>query len=393
MTKYLYWGPHPWEKDGGAVVNYYNLLKQNELRPRDEYWGLPKVYEEYDGSALPWVNVPPFMSTEQIPQLMMGQEIPLLNIFHIGPVDFEKIIGPVHSIGGKIVLHQTIHWPDDTVLKSEMLNEFDMIVAPTMYAYRIFQTLKNISPEKLRYIPHGVDTDKFQKRPTILERKFGKKKGQKVILYSGRLSFWKGVHQIIPIMRPLIKEYDPIFIIRGGYFWGEKEGKALAHIFTRMSKNNPNIFFLPEWQPPAFMEELYAMTDILLFPSGHEGFGVPLIEIQAVEGVPVTTALANHTEILGRNGYVGLLMEPTKKVGEVNDGTPIKVPTSDQIYGQVKWLLENPDEAEIMGRRGRQNVLERFDLTKVCRQWLELYDEMIPEDYNMDMAMRDKLLE
>jgi len=392
MRRWCWWAPMPWEMDGGAVVTYYQLQKMNMLSPRDEHWAVPKVYEELSPQSLPWVNIPIHAETDHIPELMHKVDTPLLNMFHIGHAEFEKIIDPVHDIGGKILLWQTIHWPDDTILQSNRLEDIDVIVTPTEFAKRVFNVVRRIPLEKMVTIPHGVDLQKFYKRPTILRQKLGIKSHQKVILYSGRLSLWKGVHAIPSLIRPIVKDYDSVFIIRGGSFAGNPEGMALHQLFQKIASNNPNVIFIPEWQPPEFMEELYSMIDILLFNSGHEGFGVPLIEAQAVKAIPITTAINNHVEILGMNGDAGLLVEPKQKIGVVNDGTPIRVATSEQLIGPLRWLHDNPDEMRIMGERGRRNVEERFDLTNIAAQWLQLYDTLVPEGYDMNTAMTERIL-
>jgi len=374
----------PWEQDGGAVVNYYNLVMQNQIAPRDEYWGYSKVPEELEPKYLPWVQFPQFKTPDDIPQFMSKHEIPLINFFHVGVEDFEKVLQKLKDVGVKTILHQTIHWRDDAVTKSTMLNEFDCIVAPTEFAKSVFVGVCHVPTSKIKVIPHGIDTSKYYRRPTMLKHYYGIKPTQKVILFSGRLSFWKGVQELIPIMRKLYQKYDCVFIIRGGAFGGNRESQALYKIFKKMSTNNPNIIFLPEWQSPQFMEELYAMTDILIFNSAHEGFGVPLLEIQAVGGIPITTALANHLEICGYSGGVGIVLDPTIEVGTVNDGTVLRIADKNAIYGAIEWLLKNPEEMKAMGRRGLQNVVSRFELKNVAQKWLELYDELVPPDYNMD---------
>ncbi|GAG75970.1 unnamed protein product, partial [marine sediment metagenome] len=287
-----------------------------------------------------------------IARLMLKEQIPLINLFHIGREQFEKVIDPVHEIGGKLVLHQTIHWTDDVVMDTTRLNDFDAIVAPTDYAKKVFVQLGHISSGKVSVIPHGVDTKKFYRHKSPLRERLGIKPHQKVILYSGRLSFWKGVQKLIPIMRKLYQQYDCVFIIRGGAFEGVDEARKLGKIFYRLSYNNPNIIFIPDWQSPEFMEELYGFVDILVFNSGHEGFGVPLIEAMAVEAVPITTALPNHVWICGNTGDTAILLDPVKEVGTVNKGTKIKIGTHEALRGAIQWVLENPDEATVMGRRG-----------------------------------------
>ena len=122
-------------------------------------------------------------------------------------------------------------------------------------------------------------------------------------------------------------------------------------------------------------------------------FGVPLIEGQSVEAIPVTTAIANHKEILGANGTCGLLLHPTVKVGDVNNGTEVKIASNDAVDGAIRWGLENPDEAAILGKRGRVNVLKRFDLTNTSNQWLNLYDSMLGNDYDMDKVAEDNVFD
>jgi len=385
--KYFYWGPFPDEKDGGAVVNYYLIKKQYKIR-QDEYYAKCKVPEELNRDAMPYVaflGYPEIDKYEDIADSMQKRQIPLLNIFHIGPEDFERVIDPVHEVGGKIVLHQTIHWPDDTCLNSGRLNDFDGIVCPTKYAKRIFMETAGVKADILKYIPHAVDVSKYKKeRFNPIRDELGIDRYQKVILYTGRLSFWKGVQELIPIMRKLYNEYDCVFIIRGGAFWGNREGRALHKIFSRMSRNNPNVIYMPEWKPHSYMEKLHCISDINVFVSAHEGFGVPLIEAMACEAVPIASALPNQLEICGKTGERAILLTPKKQVGVVNEGTPLKVPTSDAIEGAIRWILENPDEAEVMGRNGRRRVVNSYNLKTIAKTWLEYYDSLVPEDYNMD---------
>ena len=192
-------------------------------------------------------------------------------------------------------------------------------------------------------------------------------------------------------MRKLYQEFDCVFIIRGGAFGGVEKSVELARVFERLAYNNPNIIFIPQWQRPEFTEELYSFTDILIFNSGHEGFGVPLIEAMAVGAVPIVTATPNHVWICGNTGNVALLLDPVKEVGVVNRGTKIKIAHSDAVYGAIKWVLENPDEATAIGRNGRDLVKKKFNLTKICKQWLNLYDGLVPNKYNMDKEMLENI--
>ena len=390
--KYLWYAPFPNEMDGGAIVIYYQAEMMNLLEPMVKVWGVPKVPEELEANYLPWIN---FFSTngnlDEIPRRMMQEQIPLATFFHIGRKRFEPIIDSIHNIGAKLVLWQTIHWMDDDVFESKRLNDFDSIVAPTGYAKRALMEVAKISHKKITTIPHGVNMRKFYPHKTAMRLQMGIPPEKKIILFTSRLSLWKGVHQLIPVFRPLIKDYDCHFVIRGGTFWGIEEGRKLDYIFSTLSARNRNIIYVPNWQSPAWMEELFASCDFFISPSGHEGFGVPLIEAMATKMPVVATLIPSHAEILGQSGMCGLLLEPTVKVGEVNKGQPIKIPNSDQIEGSLRWLLENPEESRVMAERGYRRAKKFFDLEKISRQWFDLYLELMPEGFDMGKEMARRL--
>lgn len=388
VIRQAYWGALPWERDGGAVVAYYQYSKLAELRPRWEYYGIPKVPEELNTKALPFMRYATVKDPKQeIPALMAQQKIPVLTTFHIAE-NIEPLIDSIQLVGGKIVQWQTVHWATDRVFSCKRLNDLDWFVAPTEFAKRLLSTVGGVDPAKITVIPHGVDLGKFYPHnQTAFRSNYGISKEQKVILYAGRLSTWKGVHNIIPAMRKLIRKYDCIFIIRGGYF--NEEGKKLHQIFTLLSRRTPNIIYIPQWVPPSFMEELTASADIMLMPSGHEGFQVNNIEAMAC-GIPtVTTDVPNIREVVGN---AGILLQPKEVVGICDEATPIKVPSSKDIEDALIYLLENPEEATLIGEVGLARAKERYDLTKVCKKWIKLYEKLVPPDYDMDDVSAKKLL-
>lgn len=389
--KYLYWGPHLSEMDGGAIVNYYLLNELIKIRTKDKYWVVPKVPEEFDPSYIPFAEPVFIGNPEAIPDIMLSHDIPVVNLFHVGRYDFEKVIEPVHMIGGKLVLHQTIHWADDDVFKSDVLDQFDKIVTPTNWAREMMMKVAKISPRNIKVIPHAIPMNRFYPHESPLREYFNIKPEQKVFLYTGRLSLWKGVHNIIPAMRDLIKEFDCVFIFRGGAFRGLDRSAQLDYIISTIASRNPNVIFIPEWQEPSFMEELWGLGDFFLGPTAHEGFFVPLIEAMATKTPFVTTYLPNLVEVGGKSGLCGLFLIPEQKVGEVNNGTAIKVPGWRAIQNACRWLLENPEEAQIMGERGYRRCKKYFDLKKIAREWLKLYDQLIPKGYSMLAGMSKNL--
>ena len=97
--------------------------------------------------------------------------------------------------------------------------------------------------------------------------------------------------------------------------------------------------------------------DLLLFPSLHEGFGLPIVEAQAT-GRPVVTS-------------------DREPMAEVAGGAAVLVDPEDvaAIRAGVLRVLDDPQAAEDLVRRGRVNV-ERFAPTAVAAQYAAVYREL-----------------
>ena len=400
MRKILYWGPTPDELDGGAVVADYLWRKYYEMFPLDELYAVPKNVEELNPQRLPFVT---FLKGDKhglyreggklagMAEHMTRHNIPLLVAFHIaesiGPHVF-----PIHEVGGVSILYQTIHWANDQVFTCKELPHINWFVTPTDYAKEVLCRVGKIPTKRVSVIPHGVDVDKFYPHNGMLRNEFGIKDDQPVILYCGRLDLWKGIHNVIPSIRPLVQDYNAVFIIRGGVRQLEKS-REMDYLFTTLAnKYKRNVIYIPQWMPPEYMEELMASCDIYLSNSGHEGFNVPLVESMACGRPVLTTDLANHREIVGGTRNELHLLTPTEQVGIVNETQPVKVASAQLIYGALRQLLDNPEEREVCGMQGREKVLQQYDLRKVCSDWHKLFYTLIPDDYDLHAVMSQRML-
>jgi len=298
-----------------------------------EQYGIPKNLEELDPTAMPFISYLQGDKLDgQISEFMSRFQIPVVEAFHIAENICPHII-PIHDIGGKVILHQTIHFDNDQVFKCSILNELDHIVAPTVYAKKILTVVGKVKADNITVIPHGVDTKKFYPHQTLLRKEWGLE-DKPVILYCGRLDTWKGVHQLISVFKPLIRDYNAVFIIRGEDFSREKK---LHYIFSTIDKRNPNVIYLSQWESPSFIEELMA-------------------------------------------------------TGVVNEEQDVLVPRSEELYGGLKMLLEDPERCKMLGYKGRKKAMEQFDLTNITIKWHNLFNSLVGSQYSMDEEMSKALV-
>jgi glycosyltransferase involved in cell wall biosynthesis len=396
QLRILHWGPFPQEHDGGAAVNYWLWRMAHKLMPNYQHFAVPKNPEELIPREMPFMNYLQVEKEEDVPRVMFENQIPVVESFHL-PERLDKVTDAIHDVGGKIMLHQTVHWQDDQVFKMKHLTDMDYVIAPTEWARKQLIFIGKVGSDNCIYIPHGVDTEKFYPRQTTAFRKNYKLEDKTVILFNGRYSTWKGLHTLIPLIRPFTEQLNCAFIIRACAFGAEGSLEVRMHeLFRRLEARNKNLILLDEWLPYEMMPEIAASADIAVNPSGHEGFNVPNIEGMA-SGIPViTTDLPNHIEIVGNEA--GLFVQATETVGMVNEdkekcyaGTPVKVPNPNSIAQALKFLVENPEERKIMGEAGRKRVEERYALAYVADAWLRLF-EQTTKDYDMKKEMQKRML-
>lgn len=109
------------------------------------------------------------------------------------------------------------------------------------------------------------------------------------------------------------------------------------------------------------IQQEYAASDMLLFCSTLEGFGMPIIEAQTI-GVPViTSGLAPMDDTAGDGA---ILVDPTD-VGAIREA--------------VASLIERPELGQTLMAKGFVNA-ERFSAAHAARKHAELYAELLRVD-------------
>jgi glycosyltransferase involved in cell wall biosynthesis len=132
--------------------------------------------------------------------------------------------------------------------------------------------------------------------------------------------------------------------------------KAAGYDFkvTWVCQTKPSIDELPfpiEYivgAPQAQLAEAYRISDVFMFTSWYEGFGMPPLEAMA-SGVPVVTTACGGIQSYVRPGFNALVAEP----GDAN-----------ALASSLIYLLKHEDARRVLGANGRQTAL-RFDLSRM----------------------------
>jgi len=109
------------------------------------------------------------------------------------------------------------------------------------------------------------------------------------------------------------------------------------------------------------LEELLAMSNVLLLPSETESFGLVALEAMSC-AVPVVASNRGGLPEVVRDGETGLLFEPDD---------------IEAMAGAVVSLLRDADRSRQMGDAGRERARERFCISCVIDQYIDLYERTI----------------
>lgn len=200
----------------------------------------------------------------------------------------------------------------------------------------------------------GVKLDEFTVSDEVRTRergKFGFKESDVVYVFLGRLNHDKGIGELLSAFDRLVSEYDNAKLVLYGTDEEGYDQKADAFPNIRRGIN----YFFPGRTSQPF--EALQVADVFVIPTWREGFGMSIIEAQAL-ALPVITSDAYGVVDASVEGETGLRC----KVGDV-----------ESLYQSMVLYHNDPKMRAEHGSAGRKRVEELYDNKIVTQAWVEYY--------------------
>jgi len=229
----------------------------------------------------------------------------------------------------------------------------DMTTQVAKEGYERFLRGGAARPDKLVYLPNGVDTHRFAPRPEVRQAKRQELGlGEEFIwLAVGRLEEAKDYPTLLRAFA-LVRERHPqarLLVVGAGSL--EEEVKRLA---LELGLGESVRFLGLRTDIP----ELMNAADAYVMSSAWEGMPMVLLEAHA-SGLPIVATDVGANRDVVRDGVSGYLV-------------PQKHP--EALAAAMNRLISlEPQERVQMGFRGREWVEERFALERILDQWERMY--------------------
>ncbi len=252
-------------------------------------------------------------------------------------------------------------------LEKKMAEQADMIITVS-YSMRDHLLSLGYPKEKIDVVWNGCDPDLYnpekvdQNILNSLKERYEVKEGEKIILFIGRLTWIKGVENLVLAFPEVLKEFPNSKLIILGK--GE-EYNDLIELCERL-KIKDKVKIRSEFVSVKERIAHYALADVCVFPSFAEPFGIVSLEAMSMEK-PV---------VVGSTGISGF-KEQVIHGGENECGVHVDGKNSQSIASGIKEVLKDPERARRMGKNGRKRVIEYFSIDKVAKTTLDLYKKLV----------------
>lgn len=201
------------------------------------------------------------------------------------------------------------------------------------------------------YVPNGVDTHQFSPTRRSMEwrRRINASGGKTIVLFVSRLVWEKDLRDLAKTYQWLRAHRADFEMVIVGDGYARKGFEAMM----------PGAHFLG-YQTGTPLAESFASSDIFVFPSTTETFGLVTAEAMASGLAPVAAGYGGAVELI-EDGCSGFLTTPHRPV---------------EMAERVSWLLDHPHERRII----QENALQRarqFSWDTILPQIFDHYRDVI----------------
>jgi glycogen(starch) synthase len=274
-------------------------------------------------------------------------------VFHVHSTEW----GRTGNEGSEVVTH----------LESTSAQMADQIITVS-HAMKDDLTRHGWPEPKIDVVWNGVDPNRYDPQQVKAEdaekirEKYGIQKDDQMILFLGRLTWVKGVRNLVQAMPYVLQGFPRAKLVILGKGEEQRDIEMLASRLGILESVKCRFEFVPEVE----RIQHYAASDLCVFPSTYEPFGIVSLEAMAME----------KPLVVGARGVVGF-REQVINTGTEQNGIHVNGEDPADIAWGLEECLKDPGRAKEWGKNGRQRILKFFTWRKVAEQTVEIYSKLM----------------
>jgi glycosyltransferase involved in cell wall biosynthesis len=209
-------------------------------------------------------------------------------------------------------------------------------------------------------IPNGVDTDRFcpvgSRRKQSLREQLRLPTKQKIVTFTGRLVSYKGLPLLLRVWQQIrSKRSDATLLLVGSGSLDIHNCEAVLRQFVSDHAMEQSVCFAGSVHN---VHEYLQASDLFVFPTEREAFGISLIEAMAC-GLPVISTSVGGIQDILYEGYNGLVVRPKE---------------FEDLYRALETLLSDQHLGRRLGQEARRTAENRYSETAVTSRYIELFN-------------------
>jgi trehalose synthase len=194
-------------------------------------------------------------------------------------------------------------------------------------------------------------------------KKFGIPRDKPLITQISRFDRWKDPEGVIQVFKLVKKKVDCRLVLCGSMAADDPEGWTIYEKVEQKAKDlieNKDVILITS-ENSILVNALQRVSAVIIQKSTREGFGLTVTEA-LWKGTPVVSSNIGGIPLQIKDGENGFLVE----VGD-----------KQSFADRIAQLLKNPDQAEQMGKKGKEMVRKNFLITRLLADYLDLLNDLI----------------
>jgi glycosyltransferase involved in cell wall biosynthesis len=259
-------------------------------------------------------------------------------------------------------------------------------LSPSFFPFRLFLFLRNkilkhanlfvaissevekellshsVNPGDIQIIPNSVDTKKFHPvsndEKLKLRIKLGLPRNHIILIYTGRLVSYKGLPLLLDVWQKIRHKYNNVnLLLVGSGSLDIHNCESNLKEFVKQHGLQESVCFAGALENVHYYLQA---SDIFVFPTLREAFGISLIEAMAC-GLPVVSTHVGGIKDILQQRYNGLVAKPGN---------------FQEFYDSLDALINDTLLSNSLGKEARQTAENKYSTRIVTQGYIEIFKNL-----------------